>query len=102
MASLHGLGNLPATTATTQPAPTWAQALPSLATALVQARYQDKVLRTNLEREKAGLPPLDIEQYQPGVKVGLDPNTRKMLLGAGLLVVLAIIGAAAMRSRKKN
>lgn len=84
------------------PAPSWASALPSLATAVAQFRYQDKVLRTNLDREKAGLKPLDVEQYQPGVKVGIDPGTRRMVLGGIALAVLgAIIAAAITRKGKK-
>lgn len=72
-----------------------AQALPGV----IAARNQDKVMRENIKREKAGLPPLNIENYQPGVKVGIDPGTRKMLIGLGLITVVGVGAAVYFGSR---
>lgn len=89
MASLRGLSEVaaPAKTGTD-----WGAILTSAIPAVVQARHQDKVLTENLKRERAGLPPLNVESYQPGVKVGLDPQTRGLILKIGLGVA-ALIGA---------
>lgn len=94
------LGEVPATTAAPA-APSWASALPSIATAVVQARYQDKVLKTNLARVQAGQQPLDAEAFAPSVRVGIDAGTRR-LIGwgiAGALTVAAI--GVGLRRRQK-
>lgn len=79
--NLSGLGN---TTATS-----WADkigtVISQVAPTLVAARAQDKVLRLNIQREAAGLKPLDVESYKPGVKVGIDRQT--------LLIIAAIVAA---------
>lgn len=81
--NLNGLGN---TTATT---PSWADKLATVVTnvapALVAARHQDKVMRENFKREKAGLRPLDVDSYKPSVSVGLDKKT--------LLLIAAVVAA---------
>lgn len=94
-ALLGGLGaTAPGTSGTD-----WAEIIKSAIPAVVAARAQDKVLRLNIQREAAGLKPLDVENYQPGVKVGIDPNTRKMFLGLGLATIL-VVGALAYSKRK--
>lgn len=89
----------PAAPVVTPPVPTtkaaagtdWGQIAQQALPGLIQARYLDKVLAENLRREKAGLPPLDVEKYQPGVKVGMDPQTRGMI-GWGVAGLLGLLG----------
>ena len=58
---------------------------------------QRQLLRANIERAKAGLPPIDSSQYMPGVNVGLTSQTQKtVLLVAGIAAV-----ALVMSSRKR-
>lgn len=88
--NLNGLGNAPATTS-------WAdkigKVVADVAPALVAARAQDKAMRLSLQREAANLPPLDVDKYKPGVKVGLDKST--------LMVIAAIVVAVLFfRGRK--
>lgn len=98
MAALAGLGAVaPAKTTGTD----WGAVIASAIPAVVAARNQDKVMRLNIQREAAGLKPLDIENYQPGVKVGIDPNTRKMLIGLGLATIL-VIGGVMYNNRSKR
>lgn len=98
MAALGGLGaDTPAKTTGTD----WGAVIASAIPAVVAARNQDKVMRLNIQREAAGLKPLDIENYQPGVKVGIDPNTRKMLIGLGLATIL-VIGGVMYNNRSKR
>lgn len=54
-----------------------------------QMQAQKKVMALQLERARAGLPPLDInmEQYGltgPQVSVGLSPTTRNLLIAGGI------------------
>lgn len=85
--NLNGLGNAPATTS-------WAdkigKVIADVAPAVVAARAQDKVLRLNIQREAAGLKPLDVESYKPGVKLGLDKSTL-MLVAAVVVAVLLFL-----------
>lgn len=84
--NLDGLGNTPATG--------WADkigtVISNVAPTLVAARAQDKVLRLNIQREAAGLKPLDVESYKPGVKVGIDRQTL-MIVAAIVVAVLAFL-----------
>lgn len=101
MARLAGLGEVaPATTQKT--GTDWGAVIAQVLPGVVAARAQDKVMRMNIDREARGLKPLDIENYQPGVKVGIDPGTRKMLLGLGLVTVLVIGGAIYSGRNKKK
>ena len=102
MANLNGVAApaaMPTATGTD-----WGAILAQAIPAVVQARYQDKVLAENLRREKAGLPLLDAENYQPGVKVGIDPGTRKMLIIGGSLAAgtLLIMFFATQAGNKKK
>lgn len=80
-------GATPATTAGSS----WTDLIKAAVPTLVAARYQDKVLAENLRRAKAGLPQLDVADFQPGVQVGVDKNTRNMI-GMGFLFLLATGG----------
>lgn len=85
--NLNGLGNAAAPES-------WADKLATVVTnvapALVAARHQDKVMRENFKREKAGLRPLDVDSYKPGVSVGLDKKTL-MLIAAVVVAVLVFL-----------
>lgn len=80
------LGNLPTTTTGTDWGAIIGRALP----AVIAARHQDKVMRENLKREKAGLKPLDVDNYKPGVSVGLDKKTL-MVIAAIVVAVLVFL-----------
>ena len=101
MARLEGLAEATATT-TAKTGTDWSGIIGSAIPALVAARNQDKVMRLNMQREAQGLKPLDIENYQPGVKVGIDPNTRKLLMAVALITVLGFGGVMYASSRKKG
>lgn len=75
----------------------WGAVIAQVLTGVVAARAQDKVMRMNIDREARGLKPLDIENYQHGVKFGIDPGTRKMLL-----VTVLVIGGAMYAGRNKK
>jgi hypothetical protein len=47
--------------------------------AYLQYEQQREVLDIQLERARAGLPPLETGQYAPSVQVGLDPETVRRL-----------------------
>lgn len=71
-----------------------------LGTAAVQLISQQQLAKTNIQRANAGLPPIqtgDVPGLTPTVSVGLDPNTRNMLLlgAAGL-------GAMFLLKRKRR
>lgn len=81
---------------TSQP---WYQDLLQFASGALQTytqfRSQDQIMQLNLERAKAGLPPIDPTRYGPSVGVGMDYQTRNLmtwaLLGAGALALFAIL-----------
>ena len=48
---------------------------------------QKQILGVQMERMRAGLPPLDASQYGVGVSVGLSPEVmRALLIGGGVLI----------------
>jgi len=101
MARLEGLAEATATT-TAKTGTDWGAVIAQVLPGVVAARAQDKVMRLNIQREAQGLKPLDIENYQPGVKVGIDPNTRKLMMAMALIAVLGIGGVMYATSRKKG
>lgn len=61
-------------------------AVTSAATAILPIVQQQKLLKIQLERARAGQPPLDVGAYvdpNQGVNVGLNPGTQKTLLWLG-------------------
>lgn len=73
---------------TTAPARTdWAAFITQALPAVISARNQDRVMRENIKRERAGLAPLDVDAYKPGVKVGLDKGTL-LMIGAVVVAIL--------------
>lgn len=72
---------------------TLARALP-----LVAATYQQKeILGVQMDRAKAGLPPLNMSQYAAGVNVGLSPDTSKLLLYGALGIAALFMFSHARR-----
>lgn len=59
---------------------------------------QIQFLNANLERAKAGLPPLNASDYSPSVNVGLDPKIRDLLIYGGV----AFIGVYLFTTLKKG
>lgn len=58
---------------------------------LLTAFNAEALYLTNLERARRGLAPLSPSTYQPGVNVGIDPNTL-LLVGAGVLAIVLLAG----------
>lgn len=78
--------------------------LTNLIGTVVQAEAQRDLLRMNLDRARQGLPPINAQQYMPGVNVGIASDTQKMLLiGAGILaaafVLPSLLGGGGKRRR---
>lgn len=76
----------------------WVSALERLLPAALLADQQRRILGVQLERARAGLPPIDAGAYGAGVRVGLDNRTSAMAGVAGVAVV-ALIALALLRSR---
>jgi hypothetical protein len=59
------------------------------ASTIAMADSQRRLLNVQLERARAGKPPLDSSQYGLGVSVGLSPQT-VLLIGAALVAVVLL------------
>lgn len=70
----------------------WIGAMERILPAIIATDAQRRILGVQLERARAGLPPLDVSGYGAAVQVGLDPATRNMLLigGAALAAFLLL------------
>ena len=69
----------------------WIDTLTKLATAVVMTAQQTQLIQLNIERAKAGLPPIDITQYSGvGVNVGLSSSTRNLLIYGGIALVAVL------------
>jgi hypothetical protein len=67
-----------------------------LGSAYLQYDAQKDLLRLQVERARAGLPPLDTAAYTPGVNVGLTDSTtqditRWILIGGGVLLAFVLL-----------
>jgi len=92
--------SLAASDATQKPPSIWASivgGIKDLAPAYLQFRNQKKIMAMQLQRAKQGLPPLNVEQLAPTVRVqaGLSPDIKRFILpamaligGLGLFLVL--------------
>ncbi len=67
----------------TGPGDNYIDKLLQVATAYITTDAQRRLLNVQIERARAGMPPLDMSQYGVGVNVGLSPETLK-LIGLGL------------------
>ena len=53
---------------------------------------QKQIIDAQMQRMRAGLPPLDASQYGVGVSVGLSPDVmRALVIGGGVLIVAALL-----------
>lgn len=78
--------------------------LTQLVGVVLQGKTQHDLLQMNLDRARNGLPPINAQQYMPGVNVGVDDGTKKMLIGvaaigAAALILPALIGGGGRRRR---
>ncbi len=65
----------------------WISALSRAATTVLMTDAQRRLLNIQLERARAGLPPLDSSQYGLGVSVGIGADTQRMLLIGGAVLL---------------
>jgi hypothetical protein len=68
---------------------------------VLASTYQQKqLLSVQVDRARAGLPPLDVQQYAPGanVNVGLSPDLQKLLIVGGV-AALGLLAWGAVRRR---
>lgn len=79
---------------------TWYDALARLLPVLATTYQQKQLLSVQVERARAGLPPLDVEQYAPGanVNVGLSPDLQRLLIVGGV-VALGLLAYGSLRRR---
>ena len=69
----------------------WIDTLTKLASAVVMTAQQTQLIQLNIERARAGLPPVDIAQYSGiGVNVGLSASTRNLLIYGGIALVAVL------------
>ncbi len=85
--------SLAASDTTQKPESIWGSivsGIKDLAPAYLQFKNQKKIMAMQLARAKQGLPPLNVEQLAPTVRVqaGLSPDIKRMILPA-----IAILGA---------
>jgi hypothetical protein len=67
----------------------WISTVKNAASAVLQVNQQRQVMDMQLQRARAGLPPLDVSAYTDAAayQVGLNQSTqRTLLIGAGILV----------------
>ena len=69
----------------------WIDTLQRLLPTVVAADQQRRVLALQLERARAGLPPIDAGAYGAGVRVGLDDRTAGLLLAGGAALALFML-----------
>lgn len=67
----------------------------------LQYKTQKEILEAQLERMRAGEPPLQTSEYAPTVRIGIDPGTTQEVVGAigagfGKLLPFIAIGGAAL------
>lgn len=93
--SMSGIAaNLPAVIAQNQTqGESWLDTAQKIATGLVMADQQRRLMNINVERMRQGLPALDISSYSGmGVNVGLSAGTQQLvtyaLLAGGALILL--------------
>lgn len=65
--------------------------LASIVGTVVQAEAQRDLLKVNLQRAQQGLPPLNAQQYMPGVNVGVASDTQRMVYILGGLALAAVV-----------
>jgi hypothetical protein len=76
----------------------WYDALARLLPVMAATYQQKQLLSVQVERARQGLPPLDVSNYAPGVNVGLDEKTQRLLIIGGV-VALAVLAYGTLRRR---
>lgn len=66
----------------------WIDSLARLLTAVVVTEQQRDLLRVQVERARAGQPPLNVSQYAGGAQIGLSSDT-KWFVGVAIAGVIA-------------
>lgn len=69
----------------------WYETLARLLPAIVATDQQRKLMEVQIERARAGLPPVDTSQYGVGVRVGLSEDSKQLLIYGGLALA-ALLG----------
>lgn len=67
-----------------QPGESWTDTLQRMLPALAMTVQQREILKIQMERARAGLPPLPNSEFGAQVNVGLDSQTRNVLLIGGV------------------
>jgi len=81
---------------TQTPGESWIDTLARILPSITAAWQQRELLNVQIERARAGLPPLDVSQYTPGVSVGLSQSTKDLVMYGGI-AALAIWAFSAYR-----
>ena len=68
---------------------TWLDTLQRVLPTIVTSYQQKQLLDVQIDRAKQGLPPLDVSQYAPGVRVGVDSSAMKFLIVGGAIALAA-------------
>lgn len=81
------------TTTTTPAKPSWTEMLQQAVPAAMQLYRERQATKMQMERARAGLPPLPVEFYSPPVRVeaGVDKRTMLLLAGIGAAGVLGFL-----------
>ena len=70
----------------------WIDTLTKLASAVVLTAQQAQLIQLNIERAKAGLPPVDIAQYSGiGVNFSLSSETKNLLIYGGIALLAVFL-----------
>lgn len=72
---------------TQTPGESWIDTLARILPSVLASVQQKQLLDVQIERARAGLPPLDVSQYTPGVAVGLSQSTKDLVVYGGLAVL---------------
>lgn len=70
----------------------WWETWGRIASSVVMAKQQRDLMQINVDRAKAGLPPLDMAQYSGvGVNVGLSQQTQQLVIYGGLALLAVLV-----------
>jgi len=79
------------------PNESWVDSLARLLPVVASTYQQKQLLDTQVQRARAGLPPLDVTQYAPGFQVGLSADTQRLMMWGGV----GLVAVVWMMSRKR-
>lgn len=75
------------------PGESWMQTLTRSLPILTATYQQRQLLQVQVDRARAGLPPLDVSNYGAGVQIGLSKDTKNMLLYGGIGIAALFVFA---------